>query len=169
MRAVFLARRADIDAFFAARDSLPALAWRDFGDADMPSRAALATLWWQREQTLAGSPPGASPEGAALAALIDRYRVQSHYLRHACWLDSPPLLDRVGALPRVPTWLLHGADDRVCSAEGATALHARLPHSTLRLVAGAGHDPSHPAMAAAMVAALTAYADHAVWPQAPAA
>ena len=168
LRAVFLARRADIDAFFAARDGLPALAWRGFGDADDPTRAALAIDWWRREQTLTGSPAGAPPQGEALAALVDRYRVQSHYLRHACWLDTLPLLDRAAALPRVPTLLLHGADDRVCPPEGAMALCERVPQAALRLVPGAGHDPAHPAMAAAMVESLAAFADHAAWPQSPA-
>lgn len=89
-------------------------------------------------------------------------------MRHASWLDTPPLLDRAVGLPRVPTLLRHGVEDRVCLPEGAMALHARLPHSTLSLVPGADHDPSHPAMVAAPVRALTAYADHAAWPQPPA-
>ena len=167
LRAVFLARRSDIDAFFAARDGLPALAWCGFGDVDDPTRAALAMDWWRREQTLAGSPAGAPPHGEALAALVDRYRVQSHYLRHACWLDTPPLLDRAVALPRVPTLLLHGTHDQVCPLKGGMALCERVPHAALRLVPGAGHDPAHPAMAAAMVESLAAFADHAAWPKPP--
>jgi proline iminopeptidase len=39
-------------------------------------------------------------------------------------------------------------------------VHGRIPHSQLRWVDGAGHDPSHPAMASAMVAALDSYAQH---------
>lgn len=161
LRAVFLARPSDIDAFFAAREGLPALAWRDFSDVDDPTRAALAIAWWRRERTLAGSPSDLPPEGDALAALVDRFRVQSHYLRHSCWLDTPPLLDRAVALPRVPTLLLHGAEDRICPPESASALHARIPHAAIHLVPGAGHDPAHPAMAAAMVQALASFADHA--------
>ena len=167
LRAVFLARRADIDAFFAARDGLPALAWRGFGDADARSRAALAIDWWRREQALAGSPTGAPPQGETLAMLVDRYCVQSHYLRHACWLDTPPLLDRAAALQPMPTLLLHGTHDQVCPPEGAMALCERVPHAALRLVPGAGHDPAHPAMAAAMVESLAAFADHAAWPKPP--
>ena len=160
-----MARPADIDAFFAARNGLPALAWRDFSGADDANQATLAMDWWRREQALTGSAVVAMPQGDTLAALIDRYRVQGHYLRHACWLDSPPLLERAGALPRVPTLLLHGADDQVCPPEGAMALHACLPHASLRLLPGVGHDAAHPAMARAMVAALSAFADHAAWPQ----
>jgi proline iminopeptidase len=168
LRAVLLAPTADTDAFFAARGGMPALAWRSFGGADEPTQTAFPLHWWHREQTLAGSPAEAPPQGETLAALIDRYRVQSHSPRHACWLDTLPLLDRVGALPHVPTLLLHGVDDRVCPAEGAMALSARLPHAMLRLVPGACHDPTQPAMAAATVRALTAYAEHAAWLQPPA-
>lgn len=93
-----------------------------------------------------------------LAALLQRYRVQAHYLRHGCWLDAPPLLDRLEALTPLPLLLLHGTLDRVCPAEGALALSRRLPWARLRLVEGAGHAPTHPAMAAAMVRALDAWA-----------
>ncbi|WP_265285464.1 hypothetical protein [Verminephrobacter aporrectodeae] len=88
--------------------------------------------------------PAPEPEGAGPDALVDRYRVQSHYLLQRCWLDAPPLPDRLATLPQVPTLLLH----------------ARIPHSWLRWIDGAGHDPAHPAMAAAMVAALDHYALH---------
>jgi proline iminopeptidase len=86
--------------------------------------------------------------------------VQCHYLRHACWLEAPTLLERCEAVPRVPILLLHGREDRVCRPEGALALHHRLPPSQLRWVDGVGHDPSQPAMVAAMVDALDSYAVH---------
>jgi proline iminopeptidase len=180
LRASFLARREDIEWFFqgAARDAPQA--WRSFAAAAPPAqRAALlpwlaeqlnssaaapaapaALAWWRWEQALAGVAPASSePDDEALAALVDRYRIQAHYLSHDCWFAEPPLLDRCAALPRVPTLLLHSRDDRVCRPEGAHALHARLPHSRLQWIDGAGHDPAHPAMAAAMRAALDRYAE----------
>jgi proline iminopeptidase len=54
----------------------------------------------------------------------------------------------------VPTHLLHGARDRVCPPAGARLAHGRIAGSTLEIVEGAGHDPTHPAMAAAMARAL---------------
>ncbi|HWT19659.1 MAG TPA: alpha/beta hydrolase, partial [Variovorax sp.] len=128
------------------------------------------------EQTLArgagaatGEPPTAQaePDRETLDALVDRYRVQSHYLLHRCWLDSPPLLDRLATLPRVPTLLLHSRDDRICAPQGAQAVHDRIAHSQLQWIDGAGHDPSHPAMASAMVAALDGYARHGRFGNAP--
>lgn len=185
LRAVFLARTEDIGWFFqGAREALPE-AWQRFaavapaarrGDlltflvdafrrSDPHECAALALAWWRWEQAMARQtvlgqcvPDPVSPAGEALAALVDRYRVQSHYLRHGCWLSQPSLLDRCARLPPVPTLLLHGLEDRVCRPEGALAAHARMPHSRLHWVDGAGHDPTHPAMAAATVAALDGFA-----------
>lgn len=154
LRASFLARAADIDAFAPpARRS----AWQQ-ALADDATAPAAALDWWAHERRLSGDGGAvpdtavvAAPHGHALDALIARYRVQAHYLAHRCWLDAPPLLDRLHALPAVPTTLLHGTQDRICPPAGARALHQRLPHSRLRWVDGAGHDPGHPAMAAAMV------------------
>ncbi len=172
LRASFLGRREDIDGFFqqpaawqyfspiapaAQRDAL--LPWLadvfEHGDDELAARAARAWSGW--EHALAGT---ASPAEAPISPLIARYRVQSHYLANTCWLDAPTLLERAEALPRVPTLLLHGRDDRVCRPEGAQALHARLPHSALRWIDHAGHDAAHPAMIHAMVRALDHFALH---------
>lgn len=180
LRAVFLARDEDLQWFFQDASSLQPAAWSEFaGCARVEQRHALlswlarrfvrgprprcrslALAWWRWEQTLAhGAAPEAdsAPAGAALDALVDRYRVQSHYLAHRCWLDAPALLERCTALPRVPTLLLHGDADRVCRPEGARAVHAAIAGSRLQWVAGAGHAPTHPGMAAAMRAALDGY------------
>ena len=193
LRAVFLPRAENIEAFFQDTAGRAPAAWARFasaapadqrhdmlgflarglqqvptdGGAELPRQLALA--WWRWERTLAGgaaaptsepSVADAEPDRETLDALVDRYRVQSHYLLHRCWLDAPPLLDRLAALPRVPTLLLHSRDDHICAPACAQAVHDRIAHSQLRWVDGAGHDPAHPAMASAMVAALDSYARH---------
>lgn len=179
LRATFLARPEDIDSFFQqpaawehfaavapASQRLALLPWlADLfarGDDENVARAALA--WSRWEQTLAGT---ASSTDLPLAALIARYRIQVHYLVNGCWLTAPPLLERAEALPRVPTLLLHARDDRVCPADGAQALHERLPHSTLRWIDSSGHDAAHPAMIAATVSALDHHAAHGRFAPAP--
>jgi proline iminopeptidase len=180
LRASFVARRADIDGFFQPRESALAAAWQQFASVAPPQRrdallawlaevfdsgppaqrAAAALAWWRWERVLSGSTaPVPLPEGDALDACIGRFRVQVHYMHHDCWLD-PGVLERCDAVPRVPTLLLHSSDDRICPPDGARALHARLPHSRLHWVHGAGHDPAHPAMAGAMRAALARFAAH---------
>jgi proline iminopeptidase len=153
LRALFLPRPGDIDAFFAGGPPLAALAAGLAGE--QPQRSALA--WWRHELERSGG-AGTEPEGAALAALVDRYRVQAHYLRHRCWLDDPPLLARCADLPQVPTLLLHARDDRVCPLAGALDLQAACPGVRLQVLPEGGHDPAHPAMAAAMVGALDRFA-----------
>ncbi|WP_127996560.1 alpha/beta fold hydrolase [Piscinibacter defluvii] len=157
LRATFLARREDIEAFAAAADlDLAALAHALHGTDRSAARQA-ARRWWRAEQQLAGTAPG-EPDAAQLDALVDRYRVQSHYLRADCFLAESPLLARCAALPQVPTLLLHGSADRICPPAGARLVAAALPHARLRWVEGAGHDPTHPAMVAAMVRALERFA-----------
>jgi proline iminopeptidase len=182
LRASFLARREDIDDFFQRPAAADAAAWQEFASvAPREHRHALLTwlvqvfdagsheqqvaaalAWWRWEQWLSYAGPAAQPpEGDAVAACVARYRVQAHYMSNACWLEAPSLLERCDAVPRVPTLLLHSSDDRICRPDGARALHRRLPHSRLSWVSGAGHNPAHPAMAAAMRAALEHYARHA--------
>lgn len=104
------------------------------------------------------------PDGAAAAtaATIARYRVQVHYLLNGCWLRPPAsLLERCAEVPAVPIRLLHGTEDVICRPEGADALLAELPTTAhLLRVDGAGHDPSHPALADAMVRTARAFAIH---------
>jgi proline iminopeptidase len=177
LRGLFLARAQDIDAFFDGASHGRPQAWQALAkDAEghgipltellhrrlMADTTADATAWhwWRWEQFLAGHADAPDPDAAALAAQVQRLRVQSHYLRHGCWLGEPPLLERCAALPRVPTLLLHGRRDRICAPDGAAAFQQRVPHAQLQWLDGVGHDPTHPGMIDAMVHALDNHADH---------
>jgi len=183
LRAVFLARPQDMAAFFVpaafsaafghgldgadAQAVLDALDQRlRHGSAEQQRACALA--WWRHEQVMASAAPD-DPQAqrldpralpADLAAQVDRYRVQAHYMRHGCWVQQPPLLARCAALAPRPLRILQGSADRICPPDGAQALQRVLPWATLEPVAGSGHDPSHPAMVDAMVRALDGYAEH---------
>lgn len=181
LRSSFLARAEDIDGFFQGAARLLPEAWQAFAasapeahrgkllgwlaqvfrQGDAHSQQAAAAAWWAWEQALCGT-LAPLPQGAALQALVDRYRVQSHYLQQGCFLEAP-LLQRCAGVPPVPTLLLHADNDRVCRPEGALALHAQLPHAALRWVSAAGHDAGHPAMVAATVQALDGYAHSGRW------
>lgn len=179
LRSSFLARREDVEWFFQGAAEVFPQAWQRLAAVVAPTlRGALldafaevlcrgsaadqqrvALAWWAWEQTLASGIAGApAPQGDALDGCVARYRVQSHYLRHGCWLTAPTLLERCDAVPRVPTLLIHARDDLVCRREGAAALHARLPGSQLQWLDSGRHDPAHPAMAAATAAALDRFA-----------
>lgn len=166
LRAVFLARDSDVAGFFAGADALAracvaqpgeplaSALGRCFAEGSEPRQRAAAQAWWAWEQRLCGLPatPGATP--ADPDAALQRYRVQAHYLAAGCGLRERPLLDCVHDWPGLPVTLLHGTADRVCPPPGAQALHAALPALQLRWIDGAGHDPTHPAMAAALHTAI---------------
>lgn len=178
LRNVFLARRRDIDAFFdaAARDGgdewqalrreargkgcrIVELLADVFATGSPPSQFTAARLWSDWERTMCGLPP--SPKEAAdIEQGVQRYRVQAHYLAQDCWLGDRSLLERCGAVPRVPTLFVHGLEDKVCPVRGAAALHRRIPGSDAWFVPGVGHDPTAPSMVAAIVSALDSFARH---------
>ena len=123
----------------------------DDGEPDLQARVALAWQSWER--ALEGT---TAPHAADLQRLIARYRIQSRYLAHRCWLGDGGLRGAARALPRVPVHFLHGALDLVCRPAAARALKQLVAGSRFERVPEAGHDPMHPAMVAAMQAALHA-------------
>ena len=177
LRAPFLATQKEIDGFFqpaaGAADAgweefaglappsqrsrlLPWLAER-FGAADAEECARLARGWRRHEQRREGA---GMAEATVDDVLVARCRVQSHYLRHGCFMSGESLLEAARGLARLPVALLHGDADMVCPPDNARMLQRSLAGSRLRMVAGAGHDPFHPGMAKALVSALDCYARH---------
>lgn len=183
LRSAFTATAADVQAFFAADGGRP---WQGLaallGDAEPAGwpaavaqrladpttpaalQQALVQAWHDAELRLEGGRPS-TLGGDAFAQRLQRLRILAHYLAHGCWLQRPDLPERCATLPPRPTLLLHGRDDRTCPPAGALALQARLPQARLRWIDGAGHDPTHPAMAAAMRDALDGWLAHgeAAW------
>lgn len=178
LRNVFLARAEDINSFFAAAAREGGSGWRElsrqaeadgstlvdwlagmFAEGSTEARHEAALCWSEWEQRMAGAESVPPANDAALERLVQRYRIQSHYLKHQCWLAETPLLRRCASFPAIPTLIVQGTEDAICPPEGAVALERAL-HGRARLqwVAGAGHDPTHPAMVAAMTQALRDWA-----------
>lgn len=175
LRAPFLAERDEIARLFQPLGEDDA-GWQAFAALAPPgadllgyaadrlqrntSDALALARAWHRHACLreTGCEPGqALPDDAALLA---RYRVQSHYLRHGCFLDDGDVLDMAGRLS-MPVALIHGSADRICSPENARRLAARIPCAALAIVDGAGHDPFHPGMVDALQSALRSVAQRA--------
>lgn len=128
-----------------------------FAGGQRADQVQAALAWFAWEGALAGAAAPPLPAGAALAALVDRYRIQAHYLAQACWLGEGELRAAALALPAVPVLFVHGAQDAVCRPGPARALQALVAGSRFELVPG-GHDPFAPAMAAAVRGAIAAFA-----------
>ena len=184
LRGTFLARSGDIAWFFgeaaarlpqawealmaqtgspAAADVLPRLHAALHG-ADAAAALAHALAWEAWEQSLS--------QHAAVAArtlltrdpqaeqLINKYRIQSHYLTHQCFRHGAGLLPLGCELPGLPIAILHGLQDWICRPEAAWHLYQQLPGSRLQWVEGGGHSPFEPGNAAALVATIGHFAIH---------
>nr|WP_041643374.1 alpha/beta fold hydrolase [Azoarcus olearius] len=174
LRGIFLARREDIDWFFeGAAPRLPEahaafaacapgpgrLATRVFDavlGADDARALQVVRHWmqWEESLTLGRAAPLPVLGDDDAARMLDKYRVQAHYLRHDCFLghDGWRGLAQQIAAAGLPVTVLHGQDDRICQPAAAQLLRATIPHSRLTMVA-AGHDPFAPAMRRALLAA----------------
>jgi proline iminopeptidase len=179
-RGLFLAAAADIRWFFQdaagefpdawrsfaagappdRRDDL--LSWyhdvfsRDSGDAKIDA----AQRWHDWERTLSAAAPAPAPDAAALRALCQRYRVQSHYLVNQCWLGDTRIIEACARLSGFPVIFLHGERDSVCPAERARLAQEACAGSRFELAIGAGHDPFHPAMVSLMRNSLNRLSRH---------
>lgn len=184
VRSVFLAGERDLRWFFQDAASLAPEAWENLAavvapderdnvllalqrrlNGTDPALARQVALAWARyELCLAqpGQPPQDSPELADPALqdrLVGKYRLQAHYFAQQCFLGEPRLFELVARLPQVPVAIVHGRLDAVCLPENAWRLHRAIPGSRLAWANGAGHEPFHPAMAAAWIEFLRRFAE----------
>ena len=186
LRGTFLTGTADLDWFFAGAGALVPLAWQrlsqalaisaepqDRGtaslvltqlyerlhndDPQVASNAALAWAQWEDAVSSPGRAHGGSPAGTAIRQdLIDKYRVQAHYLVQQCFLGEAALLADAARLHDLPVQIVHGRLDTICLPINAQRVHSAIPGSVLVWVDGAGHSPYEPGMPQALNNALQA-------------
>lgn len=69
--------------------------------------------------------------------------LESHYMRHDCFLPPNFILKRAAALSKIPVSIVHGRYDLICRPIEAYQLHKRIKNSRLHF-AVAGHAASEP-------------------------
>lgn len=180
LRGVFLSRPSDLDWFFqnaqsvmpdawsALAAALPASSRNDIGPFlyDQMQNAAhdvalpLAQAWQAWENALtqrswaANKPATLSPSDAT--QLVNKYKLQSHYLAQQCFFPQAGLLSALSALKSLPLDLLHGRLDWICRPEAAWAVHQALPQSRMQWIDNAGHNAFEPEMTRALVQTIAA-------------
>ncbi len=177
LRGIFLGGRADIEWFFRGAGALLPDAWARLA-AGVPSRrrddiarwycetlagtdrsrAVAALLNWIEWENALGAPgrrlpTPATPSDEQITALLDKYRIQAHYLAHDCFIGEATALAFGAAMKGIPTAILHGRLDFICRPANAWKLREHLPGSRLALIAEAGHSPFDPPMSRALIAA----------------
>jgi len=159
LRGIFLASDAEVSWFTQGLTRFAPQAWQQLADGmddnlvaayyqavfdDNDSHASeAARRWVEYEMRIMGigadvtdkTPP---PALQASRALLNRARVQLHFLKNRCFLADTALLEAAQAI-QTPTTLVQGGLDFVCPPITAWQLHQRLPNSRLRMVNKAGH------------------------------
>jgi proline iminopeptidase len=122
-----------------------ALAWRGYENAVLASASSRRKLVPAR---------GSQKDQRKL---VGKYRIQSHYLVHRCWLGETQLLSlaRRAAACGVPLAAVHGSRDPVCPPENLRRLACAVPHAHVECVR-AGHLASDPALHERVAHALAA-------------
>ena len=180
LRGVFLSRQSDLDWFFQDAQSVMPDAWaamaalvprqqrhaianfmyEQIQHAEEAVALPLAQAWqaWENALTnrsfVANDAPALSAADAQ--ALLRKYRLQSHYLKHHCFFPETGLLSEMGPLQSMPVHLLHGRLDWICRPEAAWAVHQVLPHSQLQWIDNAGHNAFEPEMTTALLQTIAA-------------
>lgn len=76
------------------------------------------------------------------ARVLNKYRLQAHYLSNACFTNEAELMTAAAKLRDTPVTLVHGTHDLVCPPENAVRLKKVMPHATLDWVKNGGHTPA---------------------------
>jgi len=81
-------------------------------------------------------------------------RIECHYFVNDVFLETQnQLIDNIGKIRHIPTKIVHGRYDVVCSLENAWDLHKAWPEAELTIVPDAGHSASEPGIIDALVQA----------------
>ncbi|KVL05791.1 alpha/beta fold hydrolase [Burkholderia territorii] len=180
LRGLFLTSSREVRGLFVGARARAPVAWRGLTAAAGTARAdrliaccagrlqpgagalrqrAVALAWNAYEEAiLTGRPArGARPTQPVIDRLIDKYRIQAHYLQRNCWLGERRLLAlaRHAAHAGVPLHAVHGTRDRVCPVDNVERLARAVPAAVVERVP-AGHLASDAALARGIARAVRA-------------
>ena len=176
LRGIFLCRKSEIDWFLYGLKELAPEAWRTFsgfipelerGDLlkayhkrlmnpDPTVHMPAARAWSVYEgscSTLLPSPETVKAFGADGLAL-GLSRMEAHYFLNNIFLPENFLLENVGKIRKIPTFIVQGRYDLVCPIRSADDLTRLWPEAKYQIIPDAGHSAMEPGTRAALVAGM---------------
>ncbi len=183
LRGIFLCRKSEIDWFLYGLKELAPEAWRAFsgfipeserGDLlkayhkrlmnpDPTVHMPAARAWSVYEgscSTLLPSPETVRAFGADTLAL-GLARMEAHYFLNDIFLPENFLLENVGKIRKIPTFIVQGRYDLVCPIRSADDLTRVWPEARYTIVPDAGHSAMEPGTRAALVGGMDRFRDQA--------
>lgn len=183
LRGTFLASKREMDWFFQSLRALVPDAWarltsgwtRERKESVLQSLAQLllngtqeeqqdATCRWSEyeEAIMQAMMCQPTPQPTNLpSAWITKYRLQSHYLSHDCFVNERTLFRCARQAALMPTIIVHGTHDWVCRPDNVVRLKRFMPHAEVRWVAQGTHTASDPAIRDALQKAILDMLDRA--------
>lgn len=141
----------------AERADLLAAYYRRLTNPDPAVHLPAAAAWCRYESACSHliprdeiQPYGGGETDAAALALA---RIEAHYFVHDTFLAEDELLTSIGALKRVPAFLIHGRYDVVCPIASTDLLAHAWPGARFIVVPDAGHSAMEPGIRIALVRA----------------
>lgn len=142
LRNTFLCTRQEVEQFFRGLDQTTLFAALDSGDWSIQKEAVQI---WQQCEARKGEVI-APLEDPIFASLLQRYRIQAHYIAHGFFVAEGSVQRCFSELQLNQIDLLHGTSDNICPVTNSIALAAEHSSARLHLIEGCGHDPYHPQM-----------------------
>lgn len=181
LRGIFLARQQDIDWFYSENGAAKTYpeAWRylvehlpisqqaqpisaiyqQLSSTDNQCSNAMlkriqfweaSLVYWQKRLTLDDI---SITEDEKTSAII-----QLFYSMNQCFIEQAPILEHIDSIRHIPTKIIHGRQDMVCSVEQAWLLKQCWPEAELSIIEMAGHVASEPKIISALVKATNDFA-----------
>jgi proline iminopeptidase len=146
------AERADLLAHYGER----------IDDPDPRVHMPACQAWARYESACASLRPSAPDTARSLhdAFSLGLARMESHFMRHACFLEPEQLMRGMPAIQGIPAHIVQGRYDVICPPARAYALAAHWPAAHLKILPDAGHSAHEPSTEAALVEALAALFTH---------
>ena len=179
LRGSFLASERELHWFFQSLRAMVPQGWADMtkGWSDAQQAAVLPTLcdallsgdaaqsadaarrWNDYENAvmsaMAGKiAPSQNTSSEVPARVLNKYRLQAHYLSQQCFSTEAALLRSAASMREIPMTIIHGTHDLVCPPENAVKLLAANPAAKMMWIEKGTHTPADPLIAAALKQAI---------------
>ena len=179
LRGIFLCRKSEIQWFLYGLREFAPEAWRAFsGHIPEAEQGDLLEAYWKRlmDPSPAVHMPAAkawsvyegscstllpSPETvrafSADALALGLARMEAHYFRNDIFLPENFLLQNIGKIRRIPSFIVQGRYDLVCPIRNADDLVRVWPEARYVVIPDAGHSAMETGTRAALVAGMEAF------------
>ncbi len=185
IRAVFLARKQDLDWFTkdgAGRiypeqwqrlvDSIPEQKqanlvrglWDTLSGKDELAARRVAREWaaWGGQVALGNAFQAAAEDDHVTEKMLKQVGMELHYAIHNYFVTENQILENCHRLSNIPTVIIHGRQDLLCPMEAGMKLHQALPDAEYIVLPNAGHIAQNEEMISALVSATDNFARRAL-------